>query len=209
VSCGVTILAPVSSPRKRRWSAEAPRRGGANSPRREPARARRSKHSAARGADPCRGAKREPCWPEGIVGSITIAAATARRGRPRRGVPDAGHDAEIDEALPAGSSDNVLRDEERIWLSRAPGGVHWGRVMFSAKEKRLQGVVSVDRAVARLRRRDRADRPAFRHVHRRAAGRSGIPGLNRFSGRFLVEDGLVGDRDRGAALVRLARPPAL
>jgi len=139
-----------------------------------------------------RGAKREPCWPEGIVGSIThcrgYRAAAVARGAVFLTL---GIDAEIDEALPAGVERYVLRDEERIWLSRAPGGVHWGRVMFSAKESVYKAWfpltgrwLGFDDAIVRID-------PRSGTFTAELLADPGIPGLNRFSGRFLVEDGLV------------------
>jgi 4'-phosphopantetheinyl transferase EntD len=82
-----------------------------------------------------RGPKRQPLWPPGVVGSITHcqdyrAAAVARQ----LDVLTLGIDAEPHEALPNGVSDQVLLDQERAWLTRASSGVHWDRLVFSAKE---------------------------------------------------------------------------
>lgn len=81
------------------------------------------------------GSQREPIWPPGIAGSIThcdgyCAAAVARRWHVRT----IGIDAEVHDKLPEGVADLVLVEEERLWLSKAPGGVHWDRLLFSAKE---------------------------------------------------------------------------
>jgi 4'-phosphopantetheinyl transferase EntD len=82
-----------------------------------------------------RGPKREPIWPPGIVGSITHcdgyrAAAVARQSQ----VLALGIDAEIDEALPDGVLKLLAVAEERAFLARAPAGIHWDRLLFSAKE---------------------------------------------------------------------------
>jgi enterobactin synthetase component D / holo-[acyl-carrier protein] synthase len=82
-----------------------------------------------------RGAWREPIWADGIVGSITHcrgyrAAAVAKQ----RDILSIGIDAEPDEQLPPGILDQVAVAEERTWLATAPPGVHWDRLLFSAKE---------------------------------------------------------------------------
>ena len=81
------------------------------------------------------GPKREPLWPEGIVGSITHcdgyrAAAVA----PDTLLASLGIDAEPHEALPDGILDRVTLPAERAALAALPAGVHWDRLLFSAKE---------------------------------------------------------------------------
>ena len=139
-----------------------------------------------------RGAKREPLWPQGVVGSITHcrgyrAAAVARAAV----FLTLGIDAEIAEALPEGVERYVLGDEERVWLSRAPGGVPWGRVMFSAKESVYKAWfpltgrwLGFDDAIVRID-------PGAGAFTAELLADADLPGLSRFSGRFLVEDGLV------------------
>jgi 4'-phosphopantetheinyl transferase EntD len=138
-----------------------------------------------------RGAKREPLWPDGIVGSITHcrgyrAAAVAFS----KDIIALGIDAEPDGPLPAGVERRVLCDEERRWLARAPNGVHWDRVIFSAKESVYKAwfpltgcwlgfadaIVDVEPETGRFRANLLVDGPAP---------------LRRFDGRFLVEAGLV------------------
>ena len=83
-----------------------------------------------------RGPNREPCWPTGLVGSITHCpgyrvAAVARREH----FLSIGIDAEVHEALPAGVVQVVARSEELDWLQTVQQrGVWWDRVLFSAKE---------------------------------------------------------------------------
>jgi 4'-phosphopantetheinyl transferase EntD len=82
-----------------------------------------------------RGAKRQPLWPAGIVGSIThtrgyYAAAVARADE----VLTVGIDAETHAELPDGVLGVVTLPEEREMLSRLPSGTFWGRILFSAKE---------------------------------------------------------------------------
>lgn len=82
------------------------------------------------------GTSREPLWPAGLVGSIThcagyYAAAVARRSD----VASIGIDAEAHEALPPDVLSTVASEDECRDLRALPtGGVHWDRVLFSAKE---------------------------------------------------------------------------
>lgn len=82
-----------------------------------------------------RGNWREPIWPRGVVGSITHcrgyrAAAVAMQ----KDILTVGIDAEPDEKLPPGVLEQVAVAREQAWLSTAPPGVHWDRLLFSAKE---------------------------------------------------------------------------
>ena len=81
------------------------------------------------------GAKREPLWPAGVVGSLTHcagygAAAVAWSSD----LATVGIDAEPHDQLPAGVLDRVSLPDERRQLRGLPAGVHWDRVLFSAKE---------------------------------------------------------------------------
>jgi 4'-phosphopantetheinyl transferase EntD len=84
----------------------------------------------------------------------------------------------------------VLRDEERQWLERAPAGVHWDRVIFSAKESIYKAwfpltgrwlnfgdaTVIVNPEAGSFNARLLVDCPTS---------------LREFAGRFLIENGLV------------------
>lgn len=79
-----------------------------------------------------------PQWPAGVVGSMThcagYRAAVAARSRDLRAV---GIDAEPHAPVPDPALDLVLRGEERVQLSalaRARPDLHWGRILFCAKE---------------------------------------------------------------------------
>lgn len=150
-----------------------------------------------------RGDKRQPIWPEGIVGSIThtrgyYAAAVASA----RDVLTVGIDAEVHDQLPDGVLDVVTVERERDWLGAVGvhhGGVWWDRLLFSAKE-------SVYKAWFPLARKWLG----FEHalitvdVEERNIGQGdfsarllvpgppldGVP-LTGFHGRWLVGDGLV------------------
>jgi 4'-phosphopantetheinyl transferase EntD len=84
------------------------------------------------------GPKREPLWPPGVVGSITHttgfrAAAVASRSV----LASIGIDTEQNARLPDGIEETVTvaREPEMLAaLSRAFPAIHWGRLLFSAKE---------------------------------------------------------------------------
>jgi len=84
------------------------------------------------------GARGEPIWPAGVVGSITHcdgyrACAVAAASE----LLTIGIDAEVDDRLPAGVLGDVARPEERGWIEAATSaepGVSWDRLLFSIKE---------------------------------------------------------------------------
>lgn len=83
-----------------------------------------------------RGARREPLWPAGLVGSITHcrgygAAAAARR----TSYEAVGIDAEPHRPIPPEVELRVTSAAERAQVENlAPAGVYWTTLMFSAKE---------------------------------------------------------------------------
>lgn len=84
------------------------------------------------------GPRREPVWPAGVVGSIThcagYRAAAVARGIDLAGL---GIDAEPHEPLPEGVGEAVTVGGEPDLLRRLDRDVptlHWGRLLFSAKE---------------------------------------------------------------------------
>ncbi|HEX7322069.1 MAG TPA: 4'-phosphopantetheinyl transferase [Mycobacterium sp.] len=82
-----------------------------------------------------KGEKGEPCWPDGIVGSLThcqgFRGAVVGRAADVRSV---GIDAEPHDVLPDGVFDAVSLPAERDELGAAPTGPHWDRILFCAKE---------------------------------------------------------------------------
>ena len=139
-----------------------------------------------------RGDKREPLWPTGIVGSITHctgyrAAAVARADE----VLTIGIDAEPNAAIEARVAARVLDDAERAWIAGAPPGIHWDRLIFSAKEsvykawfpltQRWLGFdeahVAIDPGAGAFEARLLMEPPA------------GVPAA--FHGRFIAANGLV------------------
>jgi 4'-phosphopantetheinyl transferase EntD len=82
-----------------------------------------------------KGDKGEPCWPDGIVGSLTHCegyrgAVVGRLAQVR----SVGIDAEPHGVLPDGVLDAISLPVERAELRDLPSGVHWDRVLFCAKE---------------------------------------------------------------------------
>ncbi|GAA3348296.1 4'-phosphopantetheinyl transferase [Amorphoplanes nipponensis] len=146
-----------------------------------------------------RGPRREPCWPAGVIGSIThcagYRAAAVARATDLAGL---GIDAEPHEPLPDGvramvtaPGDAELLDE----LARRDASTHWDRLLFSAKESvykawypltgRWLGFedarLSIDPATATF--------TAYVLVDGRRD--DGGPPLTEVTGRFLVERGLI------------------
>ena len=82
-----------------------------------------------------KGEKGEPCWPDGVVGSLTHCegyrgAAVAPHGRVR----SVGIDAEPHGVLPRGVLDAISLPAERTAIAKLPSGLHWDRILFCAKE---------------------------------------------------------------------------
>ena len=82
-----------------------------------------------------KGEKGEPCWPDGVVGSLTHCdgyrgAAVGRHGTVR----SVGIDAEPHDVLPNGVLEAISLPAERAEISGLPTGLHWDRILFCAKE---------------------------------------------------------------------------
>lgn len=83
-----------------------------------------------------KGDKGEPCWPDGVVGSLTHCSgyrgAVVGRSAAVRSV---GIDAEPHEMLPNGVLDVISLPEERSEMRRKlPSVLYWDRILFCAKE---------------------------------------------------------------------------
>jgi len=144
------------------------------------------------------GERGEPLWPAGAVGSITHcdgyrACAVAHSSE----ILALGIDAEPNAALPDGLLGDIARPEELPGLRRLAverPEVHWGRLLFSAKEsvyktwfplaKRWLGfedaVVTVDPSAGTFAVRLLVSAPSV----------EGRP-LKGFSGRWMVHDGIL------------------
>ena len=82
-----------------------------------------------------KGEKGEPCWPDGVVGSLTHCegfrgAAVGRHDAVR----SVGIDAEPHGVLPNGVLDAISLPIERTEIGALPAGLHWDRILFCAKE---------------------------------------------------------------------------
>jgi 4'-phosphopantetheinyl transferase EntD len=82
-----------------------------------------------------KGDKGEPCWPTGVVGSLTHCegyrgAVVARAAEVR----SLGIDAEPHDVLPNGVLGAISLEAERAELAALPDGLHWDRILFCAKE---------------------------------------------------------------------------
>ncbi len=82
-----------------------------------------------------KGEKGEPCWPDGVVGSLTHCEGFrgAAVGR-HEAVRSVGIDAEPHDVLPKGVLDAISLPDERVELQALPAGLHWDRILFCAKE---------------------------------------------------------------------------
>jgi 4'-phosphopantetheinyl transferase EntD len=143
-----------------------------------------------------RGAKGEPLWPAGVVGSIThttgyFAAAVAQADKIR----SIGIDAEVHGELPEGVLSHIGFGPERTWLAgQDHTDVWWDRLLFSAKESvykawfpltgRWLGFEDATVTIDPVNQTFQATILVDGTTH------TGTP-LTTMSGRWLVRDGLV------------------
>lgn len=146
-----------------------------------------------------KGDKGEPCWPDGVVGSLTHCegfrgAAVARTGAVR----SVGIDAEPHGVLPDGVLEAISLPAERTELRGLPAGLHWDRILFCAKEATYKAWYPLTRRwlgfedahiVFDVDETGSAGRFVSRILIDPAA-RSGPP-LETLSGRWSVRDGLA------------------
>lgn len=152
------------------------------------------------------GERGEPCWPSGVVGSITHCEGyRACALAPSATLSALGIDAEPNRPLPDGVIADIASEEERDAIRRAQladPSVSWDRLLFSAKE-------SVYKAWFPLARRWLGFEDAVVEIdrdERTFTARLLVPGppvagtpLSGFRGRWLVEDALV--------MTAIAAPP--
>ena len=164
------------------------------------------------GLQPCEipsGRRGEPCWPPGVVGSITHcdgyrACAVARAAD----LATIGVDAEPNEPLPPGLLCDIALPAERTMLRRLAhedSTVAWDRLLFSAKE-------AVYKAWYPLAERWLGFEDALIAINRRAGAYSarllvsgpsvGSRELTGFDGRWVVGDGVL------ATAIALAAAPS-
>jgi 4'-phosphopantetheinyl transferase EntD len=144
------------------------------------------------------GQRGAPCWPAGVVGSITHcdgyrACAVARQ----KDFATLGVDAELDEGLPDGLLGDIALPDEHghlAALAREEPGLSWDRLLFSIKE-------AVYKAWFPLTQRWLGFEDAEVAIDREGrtfSARLQVPGprlqgaeLSGFSGRWLAADGLL------------------
>jgi 4'-phosphopantetheinyl transferase EntD len=144
------------------------------------------------------GARGEPRWPAGVVGSITHCAGYRACVAARtEALATIGIDAEPNEPLPNGVLGEIARAEERerlLELARLEPSVRWDRLLFSAKEavykawfplaERWLGFEDATISVDPVGR-------AFEACLLVSGPLVGVDRLRSLAGRFLVRDGLV------------------
>ena len=142
-----------------------------------------------------RGPRREPVWPAGVVGSITHCSGyRAAAAAMRTDVVTIGIDAETHEPLPPGIQEQVAVAQEHDWLATAPDGVHWDRVLFSAKESVFKAWFPLTGTWLGFKDAIVTFQPTEGTFHAHLLVplpvRSRLD-LVAFSGRFLVREGLI------------------
>jgi 4'-phosphopantetheinyl transferase EntD len=144
------------------------------------------------------GARGEPLWPAGIVGSITHCAGyRACAVAPASELLTIGVDAEVADPLPPGLIDDIALPEERRWIERAAAerpGVSWDRLLFSIKESIYKAWFPLARSWLGFEDASVVVDPASGTFTAHLL----VPGptlqgrkLDGFSGRWLCADGLL------------------
>jgi len=140
----------------------------------------------------------QPCWPRGVVGSITHCAGYrgAALGRSTE-VAAVGIDAEPNEPLPADVLDGISLPQERAWvdaLGATQAAVRWDRLLFCAKE----AVFKAWYPLTGRRLAFASSHISVDHSQRTFSARLRTPGpriqgeaLTGLTGRWLVIDGLL------------------
>jgi 4'-phosphopantetheinyl transferase EntD len=142
------------------------------------------------------GPRGAPQWPAGVVGSMTHcvgyrAAALAHA----RDVRSVGVDAEPHEALPDGVLDLITSATERELLAGLAAvlpDVHWGRLLFSAKESVYKAWFPIAGRWLGFEEAELTIEPAAGEGAFSARILTAGPAEPAaFAGRFLVTDGLI------------------
>ena len=150
-----------------------------------------------------RGPRREPLWPAGVAGSITHCtgfrgAAVARSGD----VASLGIDAEPHAPLPSGVIGAVTAPgdvDHLASLTAQDPSVHWGRLLFSAKESVYKAWFPLTRRWLGFEEASLEIDPHAGTFAARIRVDSPWPALH---GRYLIGNGLV------LTAVWIDRPPA-
>ncbi|MFI2711370.1 4'-phosphopantetheinyl transferase [Micromonospora sp. NPDC018662] len=144
------------------------------------------------------GPRREPVWPAGVVGSITHCAGyRAAVVAPAAALAGLGVDAEPHGPLPDGVADAVTTAGEPAHLAglrAADAGVHWDRLLFSAKESVYKAWYPLTGRWLGFEDAELTVGPAGRFTARLLVDGTradGGPPLRVLDGRWLVAGGLV------------------
>ncbi|MEU3168555.1 4'-phosphopantetheinyl transferase superfamily protein [Streptosporangium sp. NPDC006930] len=138
------------------------------------------------------GERGAPVWPDGVVGAITHCAGY-RAAAVSRDALTIGIDAEPHEPLPDGILPAVSLPEERAALARLDDDVHWGRLLFSAKESVYKAWFPLARRWLGFEEAHLVFSPSGTFTARLLVPGPVVDGreLTGFTGRWLVSDGLV------------------
>ncbi|WP_205877433.1 4'-phosphopantetheinyl transferase PptT [Mycobacterium camsae] len=142
-----------------------------------------------------KGDKGEPCWPDGVVGSLTHCtgyrgAVVGRDGRVR----SVGIDAEPHDVLPNGVLDAISLPAERAEIPAVlPSGLHWDRILFCAKEATYKAWFPLTKRWLGFEDAHITFTADGRFVSRILIDPSALSGppLTSLTGRWSVERGLV------------------
>ena len=140
------------------------------------------------------GERGAPSWPSTVVGSMThcagYRAAVVAHATELRSV---GVDAEPHGELPEGVLDAVSLPAERRHLAGLPSGVHWDRLLFSAKESVYKAWFPITRRWLGFEEASLEFAPDGTFSARLLVPGPVLDGveLTGFAGRWLVDDGLV------------------
>ncbi|MFF7726458.1 4'-phosphopantetheinyl transferase [Streptomyces sp. NPDC008001] len=156
-----------------------------------------------------------PQWPAGVVGSMTHcdgyrAAVVARSGT----LASVGIDAEPNGPLPDGVLDVVSLPGERAWirsLTALRPEVHWGRLLFSAKESVFKTWYPLTGQELDFEEAELEVDPGARTFSARLLVPGPVVGgvrLDGFAGRWAVGSGLVVTAIALPAAVPSTAPPA-
>jgi 4'-phosphopantetheinyl transferase EntD len=113
----------------------------------------------------------------------------------RTSIATIGIDAETHEPLPPGTLEQIAVAQEHDWLAAAPRGVHWDRVLFSAKESVFKAWFPVAGSWLGFEDAVVTIEPSSSIFHARllipvpSHCRSDTP--TTFSGRFMVRGGII------------------
>ncbi|WP_326640401.1 4'-phosphopantetheinyl transferase superfamily protein [Streptosporangium sp. NBC_01755] len=138
------------------------------------------------------GERGAPGWPGGVVGAITHCVGY-RAAAVSRDALTVGIDAEPHEPLPEGVLDAVSLDEERAAIARLDRGVHWDRLLFSAKESVYKAWFPLARRWLGFEEAHLVFDPSGTFTARLLVPGPLVAGreLTGFTGRWLVADGLA------------------